>query len=120
MTTTATQLAALLLADGRLPAGGHAHSFGVESAVADGRISDLRSLEAFVRGRLSTVTITEAALAAATVWRMRLDDPATALRALDAEADARIGPASLKQASRRLGRQLLRVAGRCWPPPALV
>ena len=29
----------LLLADGRFPAGGHAHSSGLEAAVAAGRVS---------------------------------------------------------------------------------
>ncbi|MDP9388377.1 MAG: urease accessory protein UreF, partial [Actinomycetota bacterium] len=47
-------LSALLLADGRFPAGGHAHSAGVEAAVADGRVGDVASLAAFARGRLWT------------------------------------------------------------------
>ena len=37
--------ALLLLADGRLPTGGHAHSGGTESAVAVGQVTDLASLE---------------------------------------------------------------------------
>ena len=43
-------LALLALGDGRFPVGGHAHSAGVESAVADGRVGDVESLEAFVVG----------------------------------------------------------------------
>lgn len=102
-------LAALLLADGRLPAGGHVHSAGVESAVADGRIVDVDSLGAYLRGRLHTVGLTEAALAAAMVLQPLEVDR------LDAEADARITVPGLRVASRRLGRQLVRVANRCWP-----
>ena len=59
----AAALALLLLGDGRFPAGGHAHSAGAESAVADGRITDLASLEAFVVGRLWTAGLSDAALA---------------------------------------------------------
>jgi urease accessory protein len=37
----------LLLADSRLPAGTHAHSGGLEAAVASGRVTDAVSLHAF-------------------------------------------------------------------------
>ena len=104
-------LAALLLADGRLPTGGHVHSAGVESAVADGRIVDVETLGAYIDGRLHTVALTEAAVAAAVVLQPR------AVELLDAEADARIAVPELRAVSRRLGRQLVRVAGRCWPAP---
>ena len=116
-------LALLLLGDGRLPTGAYVHSGGVEQAVAAGRVHDEETLRAFTLGRLSTVGRTEAALAAAT--RVRLDgdsSPASwraSLRRLDAEAQARVAPPSLRAASRRLGRQLLRVAGRAWPHPVL-
>jgi urease accessory protein len=112
-------LATMLLADGRLPTGGHAHSAGIEAAVVDGRVTGIDSLEAFVMGRLRTVTLTEAAIAVATVHRLHGAehdaDMAAVLADVDHEADVRIGPPSLKQASRRLGRQLVRVASRCWP-----
>jgi urease accessory protein len=115
------ELALLLLADGRFPAGGHVHSAGVESAVADGRVHDLASLEAYVRGRLASVAVTDAALAAATTLALVAGDrPVTeVLGGLDAEAAARIPVPVLRTASRRQGRQLVRVAGRCWPSPAL-
>ncbi|MGE0794759.1 MAG: urease accessory protein UreF [Acidimicrobiia bacterium] len=106
-------LAALLLADGRFPMGGHVHSGGVESAVADGRVVDVPTLAAYLLGRLHTTGLTDAALAAATVRHIdRLDE-------LDAEADARIAVPALRVVSRRLGRQLVRVAGRCWPSATL-
>jgi urease accessory protein len=100
-------LAFALLADGRLPTGGHAHSFGVEAAVHDGRVRDDADLEAFALGRLHTAGRTEAALAAATFHHD--------LAAVDAEAEARITAAPLRAASRRLGRQLVRAASGCWP-----
>jgi urease accessory protein len=121
---TAATLALLLLGDGRFPAGGHAHSAGAESAVADGRIHDLASLEAFVEGRLWTAGLVDASLAAATAHRVGrcddLDGFRTEVRLLDREADARAATDALRAASRRLGRQLVRVSSRCWPAADLV
>ena len=67
-------VAALLLSDSRFPAGGHAHSGGVEPAVTAGTVSDLASLETFLRGRLRTAGLVAAGLAAARArapWRVR-------------------------------------------------
>lgn len=55
----------LVLADGRLPAGGHAHSGGFEAAVSAGRVRDLAGLDGFLRGRLHTSGVVAAAFAAA-------------------------------------------------------
>ncbi|GAA3780460.1 hypothetical protein GCM10022225_80950 [Plantactinospora mayteni] len=61
-----TGLATLLvLADGRLPAGGHAHSGGLEAAVTSGRLRDLAGLAAFLHGRLAGTGRVAAAFAAA-------------------------------------------------------
>ncbi len=56
----------LLLADGRFPAGGHAHSGGLEAAVAAGRVTGVADLAGFLRGRLATAGQVSAAFAAAT------------------------------------------------------
>ncbi|MBG6065338.1 urease accessory protein UreF [Micromonospora ureilytica] len=61
----ATPSLLLLLADGRFPAGAHAHSGGLEAAVAAGRVTDLLSLESFLAGRLATAGLVGAAFAAA-------------------------------------------------------
>ncbi|MEW1859828.1 urease accessory UreF family protein [Streptomyces sp. NPDC088194] len=104
--------ALLLLADGRFPAGGHAHSGGVEAAVAEGRVRDAGTLADFCRGRLHTTGLVAAALAAAATAGA---DPL----GLDEAADARTPSAALRAVSRRLGRQLLRAARAVWPAPAL-
>lgn len=104
--------ALLVLADGRFPAGGHAHSGGAEAAVRAGRIEDAAGLERFCRGRLHTAGLTAAALAAAAALG---HDPA----ALDAAADARTPSPALRAAARRLGRQLMRAARATWPAPEL-
>ncbi|MFI9723165.1 urease accessory protein UreF [Streptomyces sp. NPDC052396] len=109
----ATQLAALLvLADGRFPAGGHAHSGGVEAAVRAGRVHDAATLGAFCQGRLHTAGLTAAGLAAAAAAGC---DPLE----LDTAADARTPSPALRATARRLGRQLLRAARAAWPAPEL-
>ncbi|MEU9354823.1 urease accessory UreF family protein [Streptomyces griseoloalbus] len=104
--------ALLLLADGRFPAGGHAHSGGAEAAVGAGRITGAASLEDFCRGRLYTTGLVSAALAASAVLGA---DPT----ALDAAADARTPSPALRTAARKLGRQLLRAARAAWPSQEL-
>ncbi len=134
-------VATLLLSDSRFPAGGHAHSGGVEPAVTAGTVSDLASLETFLRGRLRTAGLVAAALAAAACALAaacaRTDDACArtdaacartdAARAhsagsgsdfwsaIDAEADARTPSPAQRAASRRQGRALLRAARVAWP-----
>ena len=113
MTASRTAYAALLvLADGRFPAGGHAHSGGAEAAVKAGRITGPGTLEAFCRGRLHTSGLVAAALAAAATAGV---DPL----ALDEAADARTPSPALRATARKLGRQLLRAARAAWPSPEL-
>ncbi|MFF0447327.1 urease accessory protein UreF [Streptomyces sp. NPDC004609] len=107
-----SRAALLVLADGRFPAGGHAHSGGAEAAVGAGLIRDARDLEEFCRGRLHTTGLTCAALAAAAVCG---HDPL----ALDEAADARTPSPALRDAARRLGRQMMRAARATWPSPRL-
>jgi len=104
----------LLLADARFPAGGHAHSGGVEPAATAGTVTDLLSLELFLRGRLRTAGLTSAGLAAAACARAGMSSVST-WEALDAEADARTPSPAQREASRRQGRALLRAARAAWP-----
>jgi urease accessory protein len=106
----------LLLADGRFPAGGHAHSGGVEAAVAAGRVHDLATLESFLTGRATTTGAVAAAFCAAACARWPCDIPTIA--ELDTELDARTPSVALRAASRKLGRQLLRASRVVWPHPA--
>lgn len=108
----------LLLADGRWPGGGSSHSGGVEAAVADGSVGDRTSLGEFVRGRLATVGLTEAWLAAGACAAWRTPQRANAVLDWDAECAARTPSAALRNAGRALGRGLRRVATQCWPEVA--
>ncbi|WP_406453573.1 urease accessory protein UreF [Streptomyces sp. NBC_01622] len=107
-----SRAALLLLADGRFPAGGHAHSGGVEAAVAHGAVHDTHSLEAFCRGRLHTTGLTAAGLAAAAAAGV---DPLL----LDDAADARTPVPALRAVARRLGRQIMRAARATFPSEEL-
>lgn len=99
----------LTLADSRLPTGGHVHSGGVEEAVTSRLVTDLITLEAYLRRRIRTTGLVTASIAAA-VHRgdLTADDA-------DAETDARTPAPAARQASRAQGRGLLRLARRVWP-----
>jgi urease accessory protein len=107
--------------------------------VARGRVDDLHSLTEFLRGRLATAGLVDAALAAATCeracalvlavepWRSsqrfhcqkgEAEDKAP-WGQLVAEAEARQPSAALRAAWRVQGRALLRVAQGAWPGPIL-
>ncbi|MFG1914621.1 urease accessory protein UreF [Micromonospora sp. NPDC048898] len=116
----ATPSMLLLLADGRFPAGAHAHSGGLEAAVAAGRVTDLTSLEAFLAGRLATAGLVGAAFAAAAhrAAKPQVADVSTRsgmLAQLDGELDARTASPTLRAVSRRQGRALLRAGRAIWP-----
>jgi urease accessory protein len=137
MTGPADGLAALLmLADARMPAGGHAHSGGLEPAVTAGllRAGDPPALDSFLAGRLTTTGLTAAGLSAAAcahaagMARPTPEDGWTSARtacgkaraedgwdALDAEADARTPSPAQRDASRQQGRTLLRAGRAGWP-----
>jgi urease accessory protein len=107
----------LMLTDGRFPAGGYAHSGGLEAAVADGLDGD--GVAAFLVDRLTAVAGPEAMLVVSAARAARTGDLDALLR-LDLEADARCPSPPLRAASHRLGAQLLRTAAAVWPERALV
>jgi len=111
----------LLLADSRLPAGGHAHSGGMEAATVAGLVGDIDSLEGFLRGRLATAGLVSAGLAAAACGHaaeVAAGAPAC-WAGLDAEAAARTPSPAQRTAARVQGRSLLRAARVAWPHPVL-
>jgi urease accessory protein len=102
-------LSLLLLTDARFPAGGYAHSGGLEAAVEEGVGVD--GVAGFLAGRLYGVSGPEAHLAAAAARAESLEE----LLALDLEAAARCPSPPLRTAATRLGAQLLRTAATVWP-----
>jgi len=105
----------LLLADQRLPSGGHGHSGGVEQAVAEGLVLDTTSLEHFLADRVRTAGLVTAGLAAAATTA-----DACSIGRLDAEADARMPSPAMRAASRAQGRGLLRTVRALWAAPSPV
>lgn len=113
--------ALLLLADGRIPAGGYAHSGGLEPAVTGGYVTDVAGVESFLSGRLRTTGLVSAAFAA-TAWRLTRgpsDAHAAGLADLDAGFDARTPSPAQRETSRQLGRQLVRALGAIVPEARL-
>ncbi|WP_092555085.1 urease accessory protein UreF [Actinoplanes derwentensis] len=101
----------LLLADGRLPSGGHAHSGGLEPQIANGRVRDISGLHGFLLGKLATGGLVSASFAAAACRRTGewFD--------LDGGLDARTPSVALRKASRAQGRALLRAGRAMWVLP---
>lgn len=108
--------AVLLLADSRLPSGGHAHSGGIEMAVTAGLVSDVDDLDLFLRGRLRTVGPVVAGFAAAGCL---VAEAGADFVSWDRAYSARTLSASLRAASRAQGAALLRTVSQIWHHPAL-
>lgn len=121
MTDVVVPAALLLLADSRLPAGGHAHSGGLAAAVAAGTVHDDRTLRHFLAGRLRTAGLVSAAVAARAASLTAAAGPGleTALEHLGRAVDARIPSPAARAASRAQGRGLARAAAAAWPSTAL-
>lgn len=111
-------LVLMLLADARLPVAGHTQSGTLEPAVREGLAAG--DVPAYARSRLRTVTGVEAATAVVARHLVLAGGPAD-LRALEEAWESRSPSPALREASRRQGRALLRLARRTWPDsPALV
>lgn len=109
---------AMLLADGRFPAGTYAHSLGLEQAVSDGLGVD--GVPAFMAARQRLIAAPDAAVAVAALRAGARDADATgALRAIEDEWSARCPSPVLRAAARRLGAALLRSATVVQPAPLI-
>lgn len=80
--------ALLVLADGRLPTGGYAHSAGLEQAIRQGWVTDIAGLRDFLRGRLHTTGLMNAAFAVAAWNAVDESIPAEAAPARSSNAES--------------------------------
>jgi urease accessory protein len=103
-------LAVLQFADGLFPAGGFAHSFGLETYAQEGVVRDRAGLEAFVAAHLEGSAGPCDAVAAATAVRLASARDVTGWVALDERLEAMKAVPETRAASRQMGRQTLRVA----------
>ncbi|MGB3770580.1 MAG: urease accessory UreF family protein [Rhodococcus sp. (in: high G+C Gram-positive bacteria)] len=99
----------MTLADSRLPVGGHVHSGGVEEAIAEGIVSDIATLNAYLSRRIRISGAVAASIAAAVTSQV------LTARDADAETDARTPSPAARAASRSQGRGLRRLAETVWP-----
>lgn len=113
-------LTSLLLADGRFPSGAHAHSGGLEAAVAAALVTGQDDLEAWVAGCLHSTWLVEAAVAVAAGGLVAADAAdVDGLARLDLELEVRTTAPLQRRASRTLGRSLVRAGRAAWPDPRL-
>ena len=119
MTGDPALLTLLQFSDGLFPAGGFAHSFGLETYVQDGRVRDRHDLERFVGAHLDgSAGPADAAAAAIAVGIAQRCDWEEWI-ALDARLDAMKTVPEFRAASRQMGRQALRVAAGLGDDPFL-
>jgi len=103
-------LALLQFADGLFPAGGFAHSFGLETYTQAGAVADRAGLQAFVLAHLEGSAGPADAVATATSVRLAAAGDLAGWVALDARLEAMKAVPETRAASRQMGRQTLRVA----------
>ncbi len=107
---SAAHTVTMLLADARLPSGGHAFSAGVEPAIQGGLAR--RDVGAFLQARARTTTLVDAATA---VVARRAGLIGASYAPIERAWAARTPSRAARTASADLGRGLLRLAQRLWP-----
>ena len=103
-------LSLLQFADGLFPAGAYAHSFGLEYYVQSGGVSDAAGVEGFLRAYLEGSAAPTDAVAMLCAARAGKVADLAACIAIDEMLDAMKTVSELRDASRQMGRQMLRVA----------
>jgi urease accessory protein len=102
-------LTLLQFADGLFPAGAYAHSFGLESYVQSGTVSSAESVEHFLRTYLGSSAAPTDLVGLLCAWKAGKSEDLGACIALDETLDAMKTASELREASRQMGRQTLRV-----------
>jgi urease accessory protein len=103
-------LSLLQFADGLFPAGAYAHSLGLEACVQSGQVRDAAGVEAFLRAYLEGCAAPTDAVAVACARRAARKEDLASCLALDEKLDAIKAASEMRDASRQMGRQTLRVA----------
>jgi urease accessory protein len=103
-------LALLQFSDGLFPAGAYAHSFGLETYVQSGAVCNAAQAESVIRAQLQGSAAYSDAVAVVVAQRATETDDLSGCLDLDATLEAMKPVAELREASRQLGRQTLRIA----------
>ena len=102
----------LQFSDGLFPAGAYAHSFGLETCVQMGSVHDAATVEAFLLAHLEGSVAPLDATAGVSASRLARARDWDACLALDATLEAMKTASEVREASRQMGRQTLRIATR--------
>jgi urease accessory protein len=103
----------LQISDSALPISGYTHSWGLEAAIAQGRVHDPETLERWTRHWLHGSLGPLEGVLVASSYRFARDGAMDELRALNQIAEASIVPPSIRRASREMGEQLF-LLGTTW------
>src|SRR5579864_8334028 len=98
----------LQFSDGLFPAGGYAHSFGLETLVQSGRVQNAEDVSVFLTSYLENSAAPTDAVAVLCAAKYSRAADLNALIHLDRLLDALKPAAESREASRQMGRQTLR------------
>jgi urease accessory protein len=113
-------LTLLQFADGLFPAGAYAHSFGLEWYIQQGTIRDARDVQEFLESYLEGSAGPQDAVAVAQCIDLARDHRVGPVLEIDQTLEAMKPAAELRQASRQMGRQSLRIAASLTQDPYLI
>ncbi len=103
-------LSLLQFSDGLFPAGGYAHSYGLETYVQEGVIRDFEGVEKFIRSYLEGSAGSCDAVAVVAALNFAQEENLAACLELDETLEVMKPVAEFREASGQMGRQTLRVA----------
>ena len=113
-------LSLLQFSDGLFPAGSYAHSFGLETYVANGTVREAEGVERFLLSYLEgSVAPTDVVAALASRKAAALSNRTASMEKcalIDHRLDAMKPASELRDASRQMGRQVLRIAAHLGGP----
>jgi urease accessory protein len=112
-------LVLLQLADGLFPAGGFAHSLGLETYVQEGIVHDAAGLAAWLEAQLEASAGPTDAVAVAWAARLAAAGDLQACLDLESRLDAMRWVPELRAASVQMGRQTVRALAAAPAPPVL-
>jgi urease accessory protein len=103
----------LQFSDGLLPVGSYAHSFGLESYAAAGTIRDANDVQSFLLSYLQGSVAPTDVVAVLASWKVALREQPSGMAEclnIDRRLDAMKLAGEARDASRQIGRQVLRIA----------
>lgn len=112
---SAAFLTLLQFADGLFPAGAFAHSLGLETLLQSGGVDGEQSVLEFLESYLEGSSAPTDCAAALRAWQASAEGDVASCLALDKLLEAMKPARELREASRQMGRQTLRVAAHLAP-----